>query len=108
MLQVPYFENATNPGCILRVSPVKGKGGLYLVEIEIVTTLLLRPGALLFTVNGQWGAWEEWSSCTESCNGGVQMRIRKCNNPSPANGGRDCRGLKEQTQRCNIQACPGE
>ncbi|KAM7440987.1 hypothetical protein ABFA07_009879 [Porites harrisoni] len=57
-------------------------------------------------VDGHWGAWEEWDFCTESCGGGVQKRIRTCNNPPPANGGQDCRGTQKQSQRCNIQACP--
>ncbi|XP_078377620.1 SCO-spondin-like [Oculina patagonica] len=57
-------------------------------------------------VDGSWSNWEEWGSCSKSCGGGVQKRVRGCTNPPPANGGRDCIGRREQTQACNQNACP--
>ena len=62
----------------------------------------------LTSVNGQWNAWEGWEACTKSCGGGIQKRVRRCGNPAPANGGRDCIGAREQTAFCNQQACPSK
>jgi len=50
-------------------------------------------------VNGKWSAW---GRCSKTCGGGV--RQRRCDNPSPANGGAACRG--PSNERCNTQACP--
>merc|ERR1712002_1194666 len=56
------------------------------------------------------GGWSEWSTCTKSCGGG--QKIRKCTNPTPANGGRQCihdvynvEILMEEGD-CNNQKCP--
>lgn len=48
------------------------------------------------------GGWSEWSSCSETCGGGVQTRT--CTNPAPSGGGAGCTGLSSQT--CNTQPCP--
>ena len=32
---------------------------------------------------------------------------RSCNNPAPLHGGRPCEGDRQQTQKCNEQACSG-
>lgn len=36
----------------------------------------------LVVIDGEWGDWSEWSNCSHSCNGGVQFKDRKCNNPT--------------------------
>ena len=36
------------------------------------------------------------------------MRKRTCDNPAPANGGRDCREQNMQTQSFNSNDCPGK
>ena len=60
-------------------------------------------------VDGGWAYWSVWSLCTRSCGGGTQTRQRMCTNPTPAYGGKDCRGLKEESQQCNVGvACYGE
>ncbi|EDO47848.1 predicted protein [Nematostella vectensis] len=57
-------------------------------------------------INGQWSSWEGWQACSKSCGGGVQKRMRKCNNPIPSNGGRTCRGRDLDERACNIKSCP--
>lgn len=59
-------------------------------------------------VDGSWSLWGNWSECSTPCNGGNQQRTRICNNPPPANGGRQCIGLGIETQSCNNQTCPGK
>ena len=41
---------------------------------------------------------------------GVQIRTRRCNNPAPRNGGKDCPLEDESTQEkpCFLQTCPGK
>ncbi|XP_038155069.1 A disintegrin and metalloproteinase with thrombospondin motifs 2-like isoform X2 [Cyprinodon tularosa] len=55
--------------------------------------------------DGNWGSWSEFGQCSRTCGGGVQFRTRNCNNPSPANGGRTCRGTPYQFQMCNNNEC---
>jgi len=62
----------------------------------------------LAAVDGNWGEWSQWSTCTRTCGGGEQQRIRECNNPAPANGGKECEGAFRQRDRlCSYQGCPG-
>ncbi|MEE6492107.1 hypothetical protein FKM82_016474 [Ascaphus truei] len=57
-------------------------------------------------INGKWGPWSLWDTCTVTCGGGVQQRARLCNNPEPQHGGKDCVGDVADTQICNKQDCP--
>jgi hypothetical protein len=60
-----------------------------------------------FKVNGNWGSWSSFDSCTQTCGGGRQKRTRICNNPEPLNGGENCPGRSTESQRCNIKQCSG-
>ena len=61
-----------------------------------------------FLVDGQWGPFGNWSTCSQTCGGGMRTRQRECNNPPPSNGGLDCVGSGLHQRRCNTDACPGE
>ncbi len=61
---------------------------------------------VFFLVNGGWGPWSPWDTCSATCGGGVQNRKRLCNNPVPMYGGKDCVGDAKARQICNKQACP--
>ena len=60
-------------------------------------------------VDGGYSDWSEWSDCSASCGGGSQVKVRTCTNPSPRNGGIDCKVLGEsQIERsCNPEPCDG-
>ncbi|VDI61642.1 Hypothetical predicted protein [Mytilus galloprovincialis] len=60
----------------------------------------------LYPVNGGWSRWAQWSTCTRSCNGGVQTRSHTCNNPSPKYRGSCCQGNTLETRTCNNTPCP--
>lgn len=57
-------------------------------------------------VNGGWGEWSPWSSCSESCGPGTAIRIRRCDSPPPGPGGK-CIGLFFESQLCDEGPCPG-
>ena len=51
------------------------------------------------SVNGGWGDWTSWSVCDDKCR---KTRSRKCTNPVPKNGGKDCVGNGDEIEKC----CP--
>lgn len=53
-------------------------------------------------VEGSWGEWEEWTTCTKTCGGGTKKRIRQCS------GEGDCEGDDTKTENCNKQECEKE
>ena len=71
-------------------------------------------------MDGAWGQWDDWSSCTSTCDGGQQSKIRLCDSPLPDDNGSLCTTsemfllsytedgiLKEtDTQTCNNNNCP--
>ena len=59
-------------------------------------------------VNGGWGEWTTWSSCSVSCGAGSRSKNRLCNNPTPAYGGNVCPGSADKVlEECNSNKCPG-
>ena len=56
-------------------------------------------------VDGGWSPWIMASNCSVLCGGGVQLFVRKCNNPVPANGGKDCEGPKSKNETCAYCPC---
>ncbi|XP_045160489.2 SCO-spondin-like [Mercenaria mercenaria] len=55
-------------------------------------------------VDGYWSNWEEWTTCSASCDSGTRERTRTC--VEPLNGGNPCDGASKQVEFCNIKACP--
>ena len=77
------------------------------VECRIVQCLSKRDVFLLGPVDGRFGPWTEWLPCSFSCGGGIQIRMRRCDDPSPRNGGKDCVGSSIDSRECNTLACTG-
>ena len=57
-------------------------------------------------MNGGWGAWSSYSSCSKTCGVGIKSRHRSCDNPEPYGGGDNCVGDHEQSTYCNMKPCP--
>lgn len=60
---------------------------------------------LYFVVDCVWSAWNEWSSCSETCGDGSRSQERSVEQES-ANGGR-CEGQPQKIEGCKIKDCPG-
>ena len=63
---------------------------------------------VFISVDGNWGSWSSYGSCSKTCGGGTQTKTRSCNNPIPQYGGITCNGSSSSDRRCNTNPCPGE
>ena len=65
---------------------------------------------ILLTGDGGYTAWTTWSQCSVSCGDGRRSRTRSCTNPPPSPGGNNCSqlGPEKETEKCNIEVCPGK
>ena len=63
-----------------------------------------RLNQLVFYIShlGSWSEWSPFSTCTQSCGGGVRTKTRTCE------GGSKCPGSNKLEEACNEQACPGK
>ncbi|XP_004438538.1 PREDICTED: A disintegrin and metalloproteinase with thrombospondin motifs 15 [Ceratotherium simum simum] len=59
-----------------------------------------------YRVDGSWAKWEPYGPCSRTCGGGVQLARRQCSNPTPANGGKYCEGVRVKYRSCNLEPCP--
>uniref|UniRef100_A0A8C8D3J5 Thrombospondin-1 n=1 Tax=Oncorhynchus tshawytscha TaxID=74940 RepID=A0A8C8D3J5_ONCTS len=57
-------------------------------------------------INGGWGPWSLWDTCSVTCGGGLQTRQRLCNNPAPKYNGKECQGDTKTSQLCGKEDCP--
>ncbi|XP_048582934.1 MAM and LDL-receptor class A domain-containing protein 2-like isoform X2 [Nematostella vectensis] len=56
-------------------------------------------------VDGHWGRWASWGSCSKTCGNGIHTRTRLCDDPAPKNGGKACEGTSTQSQVCKARTC---
>ena len=61
---------------------------------------------LFYSVDGQYGAWSVYSTCSASCGTGLKTRTRKCSDPAPAHGGAHCVGNNLEAALCLVKPCP--
>lgn len=60
-------------------------------------------------VDGGYGPWSEYATCSKSCGIGTKARRRECDNPKRKFNGRDCSRLGSaiEISACNLKPCPG-
>ena len=57
------------------------------------------------TVNCTWDEFSDWTTCTKTCGGGLQVRQRKVAVVSQF-GGSACQGGAAEQRLCSTQNCP--
>ncbi|XP_052790093.1 semaphorin-5A-like [Mya arenaria] len=57
-------------------------------------------------VDGGWGSWGHWSTCSVTCGVGTQLRHRSCTHPAPQHGGISCVGSPTSQKQCTHNDCP--
>uniref|UniRef100_A0A8D2LWD1 ADAM metallopeptidase with thrombospondin type 1 motif 17 n=1 Tax=Varanus komodoensis TaxID=61221 RepID=A0A8D2LWD1_VARKO len=57
-------------------------------------------------VDGDWSMWSQWSMCSRTCGMGARFRQRKCDNPPPGPGGKNCQGASVEHTVCENLPCP--
>ncbi|XP_021342167.1 coadhesin-like [Mizuhopecten yessoensis] len=57
-------------------------------------------------VNGMWGSWSAWNTCSVTCAVGSKSRTRQCNDPAPALNGLQCTGEPVDKDACTLSPCP--
>ncbi|PAA51756.1 hypothetical protein BOX15_Mlig021174g1 [Macrostomum lignano] len=55
----------------------------------------------------QWSAWQPWATCSATCGGGLQTRLRTIHKPAVADGAPCQASGFTDTQACNLDPCPG-
>lgn len=80
--------------------------GVWLRRVSVVILSVTCYWFVYFQVDGRWGKWGLFGSCSRTCGGGVQLSKRECNNPVPSNGGKYCQGVRVKYRSCNLNRCP--
>ncbi|XP_048241490.1 uncharacterized protein LOC124124850 isoform X5 [Haliotis rufescens] len=90
------------------VGATAADGGEYTFAIAGKST----KGTVKVIVDGGWDAWTTWHivSCSATCGAnvvGVSRRVRYCDNPTPANGGKNCEGerIERNSTTCDLPEC---
>lgn len=61
------------------------------------------------SIDGRWSSWSSWTPCSSECiirsdhsaTIGISWSTRKCNTPSPLNGGKLCDGNDKMAKLCD-------
>ena len=64
-----------------------------------------KSNLFLSKVDCEWYSWKI-GECSKDCGGGKRANTRKVKIEA-AHGGRNCSGLSEIVEDCNIEECPG-
>uniref|UniRef100_A0A3B5RBG7 ADAM metallopeptidase with thrombospondin type 1 motif, 9 n=1 Tax=Xiphophorus maculatus TaxID=8083 RepID=A0A3B5RBG7_XIPMA len=56
-------------------------------------------------VDGAWGVWSPFGTCSRTCGGGIKIAMRECNRPVPQGGGMYCVGRRMKFRSCNSEPC---
>ncbi|XP_071821894.1 hemicentin-1-like isoform X3 [Apostichopus japonicus] len=99
---VTIFSNNS----LLIVTSRRQDTGAYICEAFNVKGRAEATAYLTVRVHGAWSRWTDWEQCDATCGAGLERRHRFCNNPEPANGGRQCSGPSTDSRSCELAMCP--
>ncbi|XP_060132638.1 hemicentin-1 isoform X1 [Zootoca vivipara] len=95
----------TNGSLLIAVAHKKDTSEYECVARNLMGSVLVKV-PLIVQVHGGFSDWIDWQPCSVTCGQGVQKRIRLCNNPLPANGGRRCKEPDHEMRSCQNKLCP--
>ncbi|BFZ08740.1 hypothetical protein BsWGS_11778 [Bradybaena similaris] len=102
-------QNDNNTGCRTKHMPWADGTACGYNRICVQGDCLPKPERKAKIVNGGWGPWKFYGSCSRTCGGGVKTKYRECINPEPQNGGRYCLGPRVRYKSCNVKPpCPDD
>ncbi|KAM7409728.1 hypothetical protein PAMA_001291 [Pampus argenteus] len=100
-----HFSTLSNSSLRVSSAQKEDTAEYECVARNLLGSVLVRV-TLTVRVHGGYSEWTEWGPCSVSCGVGSQKRLRQCNNPLPANGGRHCAGSDKETRSCQGKPCP--
>jgi hypothetical protein len=59
-----------------------------------------------FVVDCSWSSWDEWTSCSKTCDGGIR-RSKRTVSVELSHGGMECEGTSTRIEVCNRHNCRG-
>ena len=65
----------------------------------------MQSGMYNIFIDCEYNYWTEWSSCTATCGGGIEIRSRDIK-IHDLFGGKECDGNGAEKAECNTQTCP--
>ncbi|XP_033736371.1 uncharacterized protein LOC117324562 [Pecten maximus] len=86
-------------------NPTKQYGGADCPNLSTGATSVQACGTINCPIDGGYGSWMAWASCSVSCGGGTRSRGRLCDNPYPQYNGAQCVGPDTTSETCNTQVC---
>ena len=74
---------------------------VIMFHVDAISTIFV-----LFSVDGFWSSWSQWTGCSVTCGGGIHYRQRSCDGPKY--GGKSCDedNQDEDDEVCNSEPCP--
>ncbi|XP_077998339.1 uncharacterized protein LOC144451387 isoform X2 [Glandiceps talaboti] len=81
------------------------RNSLSEIDVKEVNKIYNCPAPI---INGGFSQWSLWSSCSQTCGGGIRSRSRECNQPTPSVSptGAPCDGAFDEESLCMILECP--
>ncbi|XP_045179462.1 A disintegrin and metalloproteinase with thrombospondin motifs adt-1-like [Mercenaria mercenaria] len=95
-------ENGTQSRHRTCTNPAPANGGLNCTGNEMETKVCQRE---LCPVHGGWTKWQDWETCSVSCDIGIQRHHRTCTNPVPDRFGDNCYGDTMDVKLCFPGPC---
>ncbi|XP_033105528.1 hemicentin-1-like isoform X2 [Anneissia japonica] len=102
--QSQQFNILSNNSLVI-VSAQLEDSGIYTCKASNEFDSILSSAQVTIRVDGGFGPWTPWEPCSKTCGRGIRTRERKCNNPAPQYGGRECQGRTTEQVLCIMGEC---
>ncbi|GMR47959.1 hypothetical protein PMAYCL1PPCAC_18154 [Pristionchus mayeri] len=111
-----YLIIASDGSLLLSSARLQDGGNYVCIAKNVAGSRSTPPASIHVYVDGGWSEWTDWSGqCTIDCHQlsllirvrgheviPTRSRRRRCNNPTPLNGGLPCNGEEEESSVCPL------